>query len=175
MSSLGVSATPAPPSQNYKMTLQVDSSPQRPSWLQRLLAQWVLYYFIPILGAIYAEWLAITHSQITSMIMTDWRYVAWLVAFILTSGPFGFLLGIFVAYLPNQFFYHLAIRLNRGPFKAGDCVQIISGKFAGTVTTVTEGWQGNSVRVDLGADAKKNFKDIFQPPELMRADTGSGR
>jgi len=141
-----------------------------PSWAQRLLALEATYLFIPTVAAIYAEWLSITCTGVTLRDLMDWECAAWLVAVILTSGPFGFVLGVFVASYPNRVMLHIANRLNRGPFMTGDQVQIISGEFAGTVTTVTgDFYPGISVTLDLGADAKKDFRDVFDHNKLMRA------
>ena len=149
--------------------LSANQASRKPSWLQRLLAHKATYLFIPTVAAIFAEWQSIACTGVTLRDLMDWRCAAWLVAVILTSGPFGFFLGCLVAPFLSIPLMRLADRLNHGPFKVGDRVQIITGEFAGTVTTITDGWQGFSVRVDLGADARKSFKDIFQRNELMRA------
>ena len=86
---------------------------------------------------------------------------------IVTSVPLGFMLGVAWGGLVGALFI-VRGRVNGGPFKPGDRVQIIGGSHDGILTHVYSGWQGNSLRVDLGEEAKTNFKDIFEPTQLLK-------
>jgi hypothetical protein len=84
----------------------------------------------------------------------------------------GFAAGVLIALVLGWFvlgpLYYLRELANGGPFKPGDRVQVIAGQYAGRVTTVREGWQGNSVRVDLGEEACKAGEDVFIGAEIIR-------
>jgi hypothetical protein len=82
------------------------------------------------------------------------------------------LLGFFLAVFPGWFvigplFYDREMK-NGGPFKVGDTVQILSGPHKGRISRVYSTWQGNTLRVELGAREKDEFKDIFSPAQLLR-------
>ena len=82
------------------------------------------------------------------------------------------LLGLFLAMFPGWFvigplFYGREMK-NGGPFKVGDTVQILSGSHKGRIARVYSTWQGNTLRVELGAKEKEEFKDIFSPAQLLR-------
>jgi hypothetical protein len=84
----------------------------------------------------------------------------------------GLLLGFFLAMFPGWFvigplFYDREIK-NGGPFKVGDTVRILSGAHKGRIARVYSTWQGNTLRVELGAREKEEFKDIFSPAQLLR-------
>jgi len=69
---------------------------------------------------------------------------------------------------------------NGGPFKPGDLVQIISGPHRNRISRVYSTWQHETLRVDLGVDAKASYSDIFADYQLLRVDvaestTTSGR
>jgi hypothetical protein len=59
---------------------------------------------------------------------------------------------------------------NGAPFRVGDHVQILSGRYKGQVARVYSGWRDDSVRVELGGTEKEKFKDIFDPIQLLRED-----
>jgi hypothetical protein len=85
--------------------------------------------------------------------------LALLLVFFLTMFPGWFFIG--------PFFYGREMK-NGGPFKVGDTVQILSGPHKGRVSRVYSTWQGNTLRVELGAREKDEFKDIFSPAQLLR-------
>ncbi len=61
---------------------------------------------------------------------------------------------------------------NGGPFRLGDHVQCIAGRFRGRTGTVYSTWQHETVRVDLGDAAKKSYGDIFAAYQLPRVPAG---
>jgi hypothetical protein len=63
----------------------------------------------------------------------------------------------------------LFVRRNGGPFRVGDKVMILSKKNRYVVTNVYSLWQGDSVRVELGDEAQKDFTDVFSQYQLSRA------
>ena len=84
----------------------------------------------------------------------------------------GALLGFFLAMFPGWFVIgplcYDRERKNGGPFKIGDTVQILSGPHRGRISRVYSAWQGNTLRVELGASEKEEFRDIFSPDQLLR-------
>lgn len=87
----------------------------------------------------------------------------------------GLLLGFFLALFPGWFIvgplcYDREIK-NGGPFKVGDTVQILSGSHKGRISRVYSTWQGDTLRVELSAKEKEQFKDIFSPTQLLREDS----
>lgn len=64
-------------------------------------------------------------------------------------------------------FYIYRDRLNGGPFKVGDTVQVIDGPYAGRISTVFEihDWV---VWIDLGPEARKQGENIFGLGQLLR-------
>lgn len=82
---------------------------------------------------------------------------------------FAILLGalIFSMLLVTPIYWFRAAR-NGAPFHPGDEVRILTGRERGRVVRVYSNAQGNSVRVDLGEDAKARFKDIYGAHQVMR-------
>lgn len=84
------------------------------------------------------------------------------------------LLGFFLAMFPGWFvigpLYCDREMKNGGPFKVGDSVQILRCPHKGRVSRVYSAWQGNTLRVELSAKEKEEFKDIFSPAELLREE-----
>lgn len=103
-------------------------------------------------------------------LLTDWHSALWSVGIFIL----GLLLGYFVAILIGwpilgPIYYDRELK-NGGPFKVGDSVQILAGPHKGRIARVYSTWQGNSVRVELGEEAKKRFEDIFQPTQLLKEE-----
>ena len=67
-------------------------------------------------------------------------------------------------------FVPIAVRIQGGPFKAGDDVWILSGKHKNVRTRVYEVWhERGEVRVDLGSQAKESCDDVFDDYAVCRA------
>jgi hypothetical protein len=95
----------------------------------------------------------------------DFVRVAW---FVLLALLLGFFLAMFPGWLViGPLFYDREVK-NGGPFKVGDSVQILSGLHKGRVSRVYSTWQGNMLRVELGAGERDEFKDIFSSAQLLR-------
>lgn len=93
--------------------------------------------------------------------------LAW---FIVLSLILGFFLAVFPGWLViGPMALDREIK-NGGPFKVGDTVQVLSGPHKGRVSRVYSTWQGNTLRVDLGASEKDAYKDIFSPVQLLREE-----
>ena len=97
-----------------------------------------------------------------------WDFVrfAW---FVLLALLLGFFLAMFPGWFVIGSLYYDRETKNGGPFKVGDRVQILCGPHKGRVSRVYSTWQGNTLRVELGAKEKEEFKDIFSPAQLLRA------
>lgn len=64
----------------------------------------------------------------------------------------------------------LRARINGAPFMAGDAVRILSGPYKDHVATVYVVWK-NQLRVDLGEEARLEFKDVFSFVEVCREES----
>jgi hypothetical protein len=106
--------------------------------------------------------------------LSDWNTVALYLLLIVTSAALGFMFGAVGSGFIGRLFHWRAL-VNGGPFKPGDRVQIIGGTHDGVLTHVYSGWQGASLRVDLGDEAKEKFQDIFFPAQLLRVSQNDPR
>lgn len=90
-------------------------------------------------------------------------------------GVLGTFLGLFLAAFPRVLWLGPTLYgrglINGAPFRVGDLVQIIGGKFDSRVCRVYSKWQHDSVRVQLGEEAADNYEDIFGPTQLLRIAT----
>ena len=112
--------------------------------------------------------LPLLERSVDVTLLSNWKVLGWYSLVSLIAAGLGLLLAVVPGVLViGPLFYHRTL-LNGGPFAEGDCVQIIGGKFAGKQSKVYEKWQGDQVRVDVGEDAAKKLKDIFQPWQLLR-------
>ena len=140
----------------------------KPSLCQRFCAGkwvWILWLSLPSLGtAAYCLNLA----EFRFEYLRDWSMAgnyllialpAAVLGFVVWGLPAGMLLGILL---------HYRSMMNGGPFKPGDTIQVIGGIYDGRITKVYGGWQGSTVRVELGEDAQREFKDIFSPYQLLK-------
>jgi hypothetical protein len=94
----------------------------------------------------------------------------WLLAIValVVFAALGLIAGL-VVFVPIGIpLYHERMLKNGGPFQPGDTVQILSRSHRGRVSRVYAEWQGGTVRVELGDQAKETFKDIFHHSELLR-------
>ncbi len=92
--------------------------------------------------------------------------VALLLSFLLALVAGTFLAGIFWPLLRPL--YKARCAKNGAPFQVGDHVRILAGRHKDRVVKVYDTWSGDSVRVDLGENERKDFKDIFDPIQLLR-------
>lgn len=140
----------------------------KPSLSQRFFASkwvWILWFSFTSLGTA-AYCLNVAEFQIEYL--RDWSMTGTYLLISLTAAPLGLALGIFPGGMVLGILLHFRSMMNGGPFKPGDTIQVIGGIFDGRVTKVYSGWQGNSVRVELGEDAKREFKDVFSPHQLIK-------
>lgn len=101
---------------------------------------------------------------------TPWYGWSWL--WLLLLVPFTMLIGVLVGGVLGTFvlgpiFSSRGFK-NGGPFRVGDTVQILNGPYKGKVTQVYQIGQHESVRLRLGEEEEKSFKDIFADVELLR-------
>jgi hypothetical protein len=86
----------------------------------------------------------------------------------------AFITGWFVAIIPAWLFFGPILfgqgQKNGGPFEPGDTVYIIAGQRSGNTAKVYARWQHETVRVDLGGNAKSNYTDIFAAYQLLRVN-----
>ena len=98
----------------------------------------------------------------------SWQTAGSFLIVLVISPVLGYLTAIVLGAFILAPFYQARGHLNGAPFKVGDVVQILVGPHRGTVTTVYSAWQGNAVRVKLGSEEEKTFKDVMQPAQLLR-------
>lgn len=82
-------------------------------------------------------------------------------------------LGLLIGFLSWAVFltplYRRRARINGAPFREGDTVRILSGRYRGTVAEVYAVWlERGQFRVDLGEDARKKVEDVFSPTDVLR-------
>lgn len=94
-----------------------------------------------------------------------------IVSVVVAAGVGFFVACILGAALPILWgVYWLQIRLNGGPFQAGDRVTVLVGPHAGASATIREVWQNtNTVRVVVDDAAAADGSDIFGHHQLIRA------
>lgn len=118
-------------------------------------------------------------------ILTSWIFflglaVGLALAFIegtrLKEGPLlaallgGACLSVLATWIGLRMLYSLVARINGGPFRKGDTVEILVGPHRGRTGQVYEEWkERNEVRVDLGAEAANRCEDVFGHVQLVRA------
>lgn len=117
-----------------------------------------------LVGAIYA-------CQPSLPMFRDWRYVLLFVASAVIAPVLGFVLALPFAWIVIGPLYRFQAWRNGAPFRPGDCVRVLVGPYHGRITRVRERWQGGSLRVELGPEADKAFKDVFSPTQLLRETT----
>ncbi len=80
--------------------------------------------------------------------------------------PLGAIVGMMTL---GPVIYHVCRFLNGGPYQAGDNVYILVGPHRGRVVTIYEVWNTRGqVRVDLGEQAKREVKDVFDDLQVCR-------
>jgi uncharacterized membrane protein YeaQ/YmgE (transglycosylase-associated protein family) len=94
-------------------------------------------------------------------------------------GIVGFLAGLFIAAAAGWMVlgpldYSRGLK-NGGPFEVGDEVMVLSHSHRGKIARIYSTWQHDTVRVDLGPEAKESFKDIFGASALLRVSARAAR
>lgn len=112
--------------------------------------------------------LAIIAAEPSRTTLLDWRGVLLVAVIAVVSPVLGFFLGVFAGSVLLPPVYALRERLNGGPLKAGDLVQILVGRHRGEITAVVSAWQGRSYRVHLDDDSERKFQDIFGADQLIK-------
>ena len=139
---------------------------KRPSPVQMFFAhQWPmrLWFSAWTLGV---AALAIAATNPCLATFADWRSILSFAVVAAISPIFGYFLGLLAGSMILPPMYALRERLNGGPFKTGDRVQILIGPHKGEITQVISPWQGRSYRVKLDSESEKTFKDIFGADQL---------
>ncbi len=120
-----------------------------------------------------AIWLPLTtsfvHSGVFSTLLDDCTTIPLLLLCYAATSGLGFFGGaLFFSWLILPF----CTRFNGAPHEVGEQVIILSGARSGTATSIyeiTTGQGGQPVpRVDLGAEAKEKFKDLYDEHCLLR-------
>jgi hypothetical protein len=119
----------------------------QPSLLQKILARnqvWAIAFF----------GIAVTVALAFAIQGQNWKQMLFM---LLPGGTSGALLSWIVL----KALYHLRVRVNGGPFRRGDLVQIIGGAYAGKAASIYEEWPSRGqVRVDLSDSGVNDSKDV---------------
>ena len=111
---------------------------------------------------------AVAATEPSLATFADWRSILSFALVVVISPLFGFFLGLLAGSVILPPMYAIRERLNGGPFKTGDRVQILIGPHKGEITHVISPWQGRSYRVKLDSESEKTFKDIFGADQLIK-------
>ena len=77
--------------------------------------------------------------------------------------------GCMFSYIFLSVLFRILTKINGGPFRKGDIVQVIHGKHAGKIGRVYEEWSTrNQVRVAINEEAWKKLEDVFSHIQLIR-------
>lgn len=111
--------------------------------------------------------LTLNAFEVTPAMLLAWPGAAWAALTAILSWVVGFLIAVVMGGPVLGSIYIVREHMNGGPFKIGDRVLVIGGPHRGRVGLVYSPWQGDTVRVDVGEEAKEAFKDIFMGAELL--------
>jgi len=136
---------------------QVSGHRKDVSLAQRVFArEWVWTALFYASGAFVAAWIA-------SLAYPDYRQVLLL----LVSGAIA---GAVAAILVVKTFRFVRVRLNGGPFRKGDVVQVIEGPHADTIGVIYEEWPSrDQVRVALEEELWRATSDVFTQVQITKA------
>lgn len=117
-----------------------------------------------IVGAVVLDLLMILKiRQDAPLVFHYWSSCMWLAAALVPLSCLGFFAGGFTV---GPIIMRACRKINSAPLHANNWVVILSGPMRGTqarVYEVTKGQGGqNLARLDLGADLRKKYSDIFE-------------
>lgn len=140
----------------------------RPSRLQYFIAsRWPMILCLAGFPVAFATFIASSYIQTfdaSSGVLWGLKLV-YLVVLALLLGFFSAV--VFVAFFLSVVFYHCGL-WNGGPFRVGDRVRILSGRFRDRVVRVVGECQFDTLRVDLGSEPCAANEDVFVPARLFR-------
>ena len=144
----------------------------KPSRLQKFVAQdWPIKIWLAVITALHVA-VALWACGPSLTMLSDWSAVAWLGAVIILAVPVGWFSAILVGwFVLGPMYYGWGLK-NGSPFHVGDRVRILVGPHRDCIARVYSLWQGDCVRVELGAEEKEVFHDIFSPTQLLREPNG---
>ena len=145
----------------------------KPTHLQRLFAsKWLLRAWF-VSTSVAAAALCLAGSGFRIEHVKDLPLLGWYLLITPLAAALGIILGVFPGVIFVAPLLHVRGLFNGAPFREGDTVQVITGPHAGTVTRVYSGWQGDSVRIDLGGVAAETYADVVSPTEILRMNDKS--
>jgi len=147
---------------------------RKPTRLQIFFARWWLsgiWFVNVIVWPVIFMGGAIWGIPPLSVIAPDWGTAGGCAIAIVFALTFGFFFGVLCfmdVYSRSSPIYDICVRINGGPFKVGDTVQILTGPHRGRVTQIYSPWRESAFRVRLGPEEEKECKDIFSSMGLLR-------
>ncbi len=122
-----------------------------------------------VAAPLYIVFFIVRECHPTFSLFMDWQAVFWLFCVALLALPIGFFLAILMGwFILGPLYFDRGLK-NGGPFRPGDRVRILTGPHRDRIVVVYSLWQGDSVRVELSEEEKKNYKDVFSPVQLLRS------
>lgn len=138
-----------------------------PTLRQRLIASdWLPRLWMLVFALVITVWTIRSIGPVQHAFGNAWSALLF-VAVLLLSGMLGFVVSVPAAWLLMGPTLMDQGHRNGGPFKPGDLVQVISGAYRNRVARVYSTWQCETVRVDLGEEVKRQFKDIYAAYQLL--------
>ena len=156
----------------FSRVCAIHSGVRKPTLLQRFFAsKWPLRLWLTTFTAA-VVWGVFSSAEFSLLWFEDWKLIALGVLMLVLTIPLGVFLGIYFGAILLGLAFHVRGIANGGPFRVGDIVQIIAGKFRGRVVTVYDLWQGNTFRVRLSDAGAEKFEDIFSPTDVLLIERG---
>ena len=101
--------------------------------------------------------------------MVQWQFDLLLSISMLVGMLVGLLAGLILATpILGPLYYHLGLK-NGAPFQEGDRVRVLIGPHRDEIACVYTVWEErNQVRVDIGKQARREYKDVFGYAQVCR-------
>ena len=138
-------------------------------WQRAIASDWLPRIWMLACPLAFTAWTVRSIGPLGHAFSNVWSGVLFVVV-ILLSALLGFMAAIPTGWLVLGPILMAHGERNGGPFVPGDLVQIVSGAYRNRVALVYSPWQHETVRVDLGEEAKKQYKDVFSAYQLLRAE-----
>lgn len=140
----------------------------KPTRIQYFFAQdWPLKIWLTLSVLVFSV-AAVRAGDLSLVTLKNWQLLLSLIWNFFIWALLGFFVGLLSGSVLLPPLYRYRAIKNGGPFKQGDIVQILVGSYRGQIARIYSSWQGDSVRVELGEQAKEGFNDVFAQTQLLR-------
>lgn len=115
--------------------------------------------FSAIVGAVMAVGILLLLLYDEGALIPEIWTIIWIALAIIPVAAAGWIAGLFFLW---QFLAPIAARIQGWPFKIGENVRVLSGKYKGTVARIYDVWfERGQVRLELGEPARSSCADVF--------------